>query len=152
MNIKDSVITDIATLIGKGDEVSKKESAILSILMLHWGKEKIKQRAIIEHPYWKSASTGNGVPETAMREVRRSIRNLRVKFGIPIMHSSEGHYLPETQEEVDDFMERLEKEVTRHTSSSYETYQVLKNSLGVTSNLLDRMDVAGVQVVSYEKV
>ena len=32
MNIKDSVITDIATLIGKGDEVSKKESAILSIL------------------------------------------------------------------------------------------------------------------------
>ena len=138
MNIKESVIKDIATLIGRGDKVSKKESAILSILMLNWGKEKIKQRVIIEHPYWKSASTGNPAPET--------------EFGIPIMHSSAGHYLPETQEDVDDFMSRLEREVTRHTSSSFETYQILKDSLGATSSLLDRMDVAGVQVVSYEKV
>jgi hypothetical protein len=152
MNIKESVIKDIATLIGRGDKVSKKESAILSILMLNWGKEKIKQRVIIEHPYWKSASTGNPAPETDMREVRRSIRRLRVEFGIPIMHSSAGHYLPETQEDVDDFMSRLEREVTRHTSSSFETYQILKDSLGATSSLLDRMDVAGVQVVSYEKV
>lgn len=152
MNIKESVIADIATLIGKGDVISKKESAILSILMLNWGKEKIKQRVIIDHPYWRNLSTGNAAPETSMREVRRAIRKLRVQHGIPIMHSADGHYLPETQEEVDDFMERLEREVARHTSSHLETYQVMKNSLGVTSVLLDRMDVAGVQVVSYEKV
>lgn len=152
MNIRESVITDIAKLIGRSDAVSKKESAVLSILMLNWGKDKIKQKDIIEHPNWKNASTGNAVADTQMREVRRAIRKLRVTHGIPILHSTNGHYLPETQEEVEEFMERLEKEVARHTSSSLETYQILKNSLGVTSTLLDRMDVAGVQVVSYEKV
>lgn len=152
MNIKENVIADIATLIGKGDVVSKKESAVLSILMLNWGKERIKQKDIIEHPYWMRTVTGNSLPETRMRELRRAIKKLRVQHGIPIMHSSNGHYLPETQDEVEEFMERLEREVTRHTSSSLETYQTMKNALGATSTLLDRMNVAGVQVVSYEKV
>lgn len=152
MNIKESVISDIATLIGQGDSVSNKESAILSILMLNWGKDKVKQRDIIEHPYWKKVSTGNAQPETSMREVRRAIRKLRVGHKIPILHSAGGHYLPETESDVEEFMSRLEREVTRHTSSSLETYQIMKNSLGVTSNLLDRMDVAGIQVISYEKV
>lgn len=152
MNIKESVISDIATLIGKGYLVTPKESAVLSILMLNWGREKIKQKDIIEHPHWKKLSTGNALPETSMREVRRAIRKLRVEHRIPIMHSADGHYLPETESDIEEFMKRLEREVTRHTSSSLETYQIMKNSLGVTSNLLDRMDVAGVQVVSYEKV
>lgn len=152
MNIKENVIADIATLLGKGDEISKKESAILSILMLNWGKEKIKQKEIIEHPYWRRVATGNLLPESSMREVRRAIKRLRTLHNIPIMHGSEGHYLPITQDEVEEFMERLEREVTRHTASSLQTYQIMKNSLGVTSNLLDRMEVAGVQVVSYEKV
>lgn len=151
MNIRESVTTDIANLLGSA-EITKRESVVLSILMLNWGKEKIKQKDLITHPFWIKHSTGNSLPETEMRELRRIIRGLRVHHNIPILHSSEGHYLPETQDEVEDFMERLEREVTRHTSSSYETYQVMKNSLGVTSSMLDRMDVAGVQVVSYEKV
>lgn len=149
--MKESVTADIANLLGRA-EISKKESVVLSILMLNWGKERIKQKDLIAHPFWKKLSTGNAMPETTMRELRRIIRRLRVQHGIPIMHSPQGHYLPETQEEVEEFMERLEREVTRHTSSCYETYQTMKNALGVTSNLLDRMDVAGVQVVSYEKV
>lgn len=151
MKIKDSVTSDIAKLLGSSD-ISKKEAVVLSILMLNWGKEKIKQKDIIEHPYWKKYTTENSQPETSMRELRRVIRKLRVRCGIPILHSFEGHYLPETQEEIEEFMGRLEREVTRHTSSSLETYQIMKNSFGVTSALLDRIDVAGVQVVSYEKV
>lgn len=151
MNVRESVTSDIAKLLG-GAEISKRESVVLSILMLNWGQGKVKQKDIIEHPYWKKISTGNSQPETAMRELRKVIRKLRVQHSIPILHGAEGHYLPETQDEVEEFMTRLEREVTRHTSSSFETYQVMKNSLGVTLTLLDRMDVAGVQVVSYEKV
>jgi|SRR5690606_17641269 len=151
MDIKEVVTEDIARVIGK-DTITGKERAVLSILMLYWGKTPIKQLDIIQHPVWKSYYTGNGKPEAVMRGLRKIIRGLRVNHKIPILYNSEGHYLPTEQKEVDEFLERLEREVRRKSESNMETYKVLKDSLGVSSQILDKLDVSGVQIISFEKL
>lgn len=150
MNIRNSVTADIANLLAKS-EITKKESAILGILMLNWGIKKIKQKEIAENGFWKKLSTGNSTVDSETREIRKIIRKLRVNCNIPIIHDIDGHYLPETEEEVNVFLERLESEAKKRAAASLETYKAMKESLGVTSNLLDKLDMSGTQLVIYEK-
>lgn len=129
---------------------SPPEEAILALLTERWSDKEVSQKEIAESDRWKAThpllqDTTN--VNTTTRKIRKVIRKLRVEHKLPILHNERGHYLPQTEEDVSEFMERLELEAKSRAASTIETYKVMKDSLGVSSPTLDRFDAIGNQLV-----
>lgn len=65
--------------------------------------------------------------ESTPRKVRHIVRSLRIKHHLPIIHDSEGYFIPSTTEEVESYM----KQLSARLKSSLITYHTLKNMFGV---------------------
>jgi hypothetical protein len=66
--------------------------------------------------------------ETTTRMVREVIRQLRVVHSLPILSSRDGYWLPETVQEIDEFLAIDERQVRARNQSSLETYRALRRS------------------------
>lgn len=81
----------------------------------------------------------NGKTDTTTRMIRQVIRDLRIKYNMPILSSVKGYKLVETRQEASEYLERIEREVKARNKSSFETYTAMKNALGVSNSFLDRI-------------
>lgn len=126
------------------------EEAVLSFLTANWSDKEVTQKEIAESAKWKATHPLLGETtniNTTTRKIRRVIRNLRVEHRLPILHNEHGHYLPQTEEDIIDFMERLELEAKSRAASTIETYKIMKDSFGISSPTLDQFDAIGSQLV-----
>lgn len=148
MELRNKISADIVDLLC-GSELSQKERAVINILFSVWGSHRLKQRDIASHKLWAQACPNSVSNEerTVTREVRRTIRSLRVKHGIPILHDKDGHFLPEDEYQVERFIRRLELEAKKRAAASMETYKVMKDAVGFKSNLFEQLDSIGDQIV-----
>lgn len=75
--------------------------------------------------------------ESTLRMVRQIIRNLRVYQSAPILADRNGYWIPHSEIEVADYLEKTEREVKARIASSYETYKAMKESVGITNPFFD---------------
>ena len=97
------------------------------------------ERVLGCHPKWEEASRNNKRDSTH-RQVRQLIRNLRVTWGVPILSDTKGYWLPSTQQEVIEYIERKEGEAKAVTKSWFETYAAVRDTLNVTSSFFEGLD------------
>lgn len=64
--------------------------------------------------------------DTTLRKVRQIVRDLRVQYGIPILSSPQGYWLPRDEAEVDSYVERAEKQARATAASWFETYRAVR--------------------------
>lgn len=76
--------------------------------------------------------------DTTLRKVRQIIRDLRVKHWAPILSDKEGYWIPQTKEEAQEYMNRVEGEIRARVAASFETYKCMKESLGIANTFLDK--------------
>ncbi len=149
-DIKQIVNSDIVMLLCE-KSLSSKEIAVVGILCAKWGDKHVKQKDIAEHRYWtetmEETKSEHPTMDSMTRDIRRIIRGLRVTHKLPILHDVNGHFLPETKEDLEQFIQRLESEAKGRAASSMETYKVMKETLGVSSPLFEELDFVGNQLI-----
>ena len=148
-DIKQTVMTDIINLM-ISRSLSKQEEVVLALLTERWGDREISQKEIALSSKWKDSHPllqDETNINTTTRKLRKVIRNLRIEHKLPILHNERGHFLPETEEDIDLFMERLELEAKSRAASTIETYKAMKDTFGVFSSTLDSFDTLGTQMV-----
>lgn len=64
--------------------------------------------------------------ESTKRNVRQILRDLRVDYGIPVISSNSGYWLPRTQKEVDAYVDRKEGEARASAASYFETFRAVR--------------------------
>jgi len=145
-DLKQMINQDIVNVLCFGSP-TEKEIAVLGILSRYWGDRPVTQKEIAEHRYWKESSKSTASLDTVLREVRRTVRKLRVERKLAILHSSNGYYLPESKLEMEAFIGRLEQEAKGRAASSMETYKIMKETLGISSPLFEQLDFVGTQLI-----
>jgi hypothetical protein len=122
------------------------EVVMLSILEANWGEGlRIGQREIAENDAWQLSHPAYAKDlhakfyETMCRVVREEIRSLRVRYKIPVLSDGDGYFLPNSDEEVEAYVKRMESTVKSHAESSLTTYNAIKDSLGVESKFFDSL-------------
>lgn len=145
-DLKQLINQDIVDILCFGNP-TEKEIAVLGILSKYWGDRPVTQREIAEHKYWKDSSPSAATIDTILREVRRTVRKLRVERKLAILHNSTGYFLPESQVQMEAFIGRLEQEAKGRAASSMETYKVMKETLGISSPLFEQLDFVGTQLI-----
>lgn len=148
-------ITEQIVGIGKSN-IPSDEKDVLRLLYQRWQNAdgKITQKAIAEalphiggHPKYDSRTE-----ETTLRKIRQVVRNLRTLRWAPILADIDGYWLPNTQVEAYDYIARVEREVKARVVASFETYNAMKESLGVSSTYLDgQMKLLDIPLSGKEK-
>jgi biotin operon repressor len=118
---------------------------IAELLVETWGEKPVTQRDIARterwlgcHPTHEKDVVANEF-ETTTRRVRSIIRSLRVNHGFPILSNREGYYLPKNSDEADAYLKRMEREAKARAAASIDTYIAMRDTLGITSELFDKM-------------
>lgn len=88
------------------------------------------------HPKHERDVSGNEF-ETTTRKVRHVVRNLRIKHKIPILSSTSGYFVPDTNEEVSEYLDRMERESKSRAEASIETYRVMAETLNIKSEYFE---------------
>ena len=144
-NIQDHVIG-----IGKSD-IPSPERDILRLLYLAWKRAagletsegpigRVTQSDISsllpnlgshrKHEYERSN-------ESTLRQVRQIIRDLRTKRWAPILSNINGYWIPQSETEAREYLNRSEHEVKARVMASFETYKVMRESLGISSDYFE---------------
>lgn len=122
------------------------EKAVLRLLWTAWVEEtgKITQGDIAKsqewlgcHPKYESDVVRNK-RESTLRQVRQIIRNLRIDHKIPILSDNKGYWIPRTESEVIEYVERMEKIAKAQAASWHQTYRAVSETLNVTSSFFDQ--------------
>lgn len=117
------------------------ERAVMSQLMTglaearHITQEEIarSERWIGCHPKHEENIRGGKKMETTLRMVRQIIRDLRIKYCIPILSNESGYYLPTSEEEATTFLNNLAETAKSQAKAWFETYNAMRNALNITS-------------------
>lgn len=127
------------------EELSKEERAVMAMLWENFGKKKVSQTAIARterwmgcHPTHEADIRANKM-ETTTRQVRQIIRDLRIKWEVPILSDRHGYWFPTSETEASEYITSLEREVVAQITSWRETYTAMKRSLDSTSSVLDQL-------------
>lgn len=67
--------------------------------------------------------------DNALRHIRHLIRELRVKFNLPILSSKQGYYLPNNTKEANEFIQRFNTSINNQIKSMNSTRYILKHIL-----------------------
>lgn len=134
-------ISDQVVAIGKSN-IPSDEKDVLRLLFNRWQAQDgpIMQKEISEllpriggHPKYDSRHE-----ETTLRKIRQVVRDLRTLRWAPILADNRGYWIPQTEKECKDYIDRVEKEVKARVVASFETYRAMKESIGISSDYLDR--------------
>ena len=137
-NIRDQVVG-----IGRSD-IPSAERDVLRVLYQRWqrGEGKITQRELADAVPDLGRHQREKVPteETTLRKIRQVVRDLRVLRWAPVISDGDGYWIPRNEAEAREYIERMEAEVKARVAASFETYRAMRESLGITSNFLDRQE------------
>lgn len=120
--------------------MSPEEHAVLALLyhgFVQENGERMTQREIAASEKWMGAvEEYEKVPhdiETTLRKVRQVIRSLRIVHKAPILSDKNGYWIPSSELEVNEYLERLELEAKAQSKAWFETYGAMKTAFGVQS-------------------
>ena len=142
MNFEDRINSIINGLRHDVHTWSKEERAVMRILVNARDNKvgKITQVEIAQnadwmgcHPKYEDVKRN----ETTLRKVRQVVRDLRINRGAPILSDDDGYWIPRFQEEIDEYMDRLERIAKAQAASYLETYKAMDSILGVRSKYFE---------------
>lgn len=128
-----------------GGKIDLPERVILEILVERWRDKPITQRNIARTSPWlgchptHEADIAINKFETTTRKVRAVVRSLRINHRLPILSSIKGYWLPTEEAEVRAYLARTEKQAQAASNACLETYYAMRDTLGVTSEVLERL-------------
>jgi len=126
-------------------DLSKEERAVAELLYDHWHISPLTQKEIARHKRWLGCHPKHEVDivanrlDSTTRQVREIIRTLRVTRKLPILADRDGYYFPKDDDEAKAYIVRMEAEARARARSSIETYQAMRDALGITSALFEEM-------------
>ena len=89
------------------------------------------------HPIYESNINLPNPNESTLRKVRQVIRDLRLNHNAPILSDVKGYFIPQDQNEIDEYLNRIEKMAKAQAISWRETYQHMKNTFEVESDYFE---------------
>lgn len=123
-------------------QIPTAEKSVLRLLFNHYknGTGKVTQRdiasAIPDLGAHRRFDDDRAV-ESTLRQVRQTIRNLRVDHRAPILSDHSGYWIPRSEQEVREYLQHLEHEAKSSAAAHFETYAAMKKSLGIASVFFD---------------
>lgn len=115
------------------------ERAIMNQLMKGMEEKRhITQEEIAKSERWigchpeHERGIREGNLDTTLRMVRQIIRDLRIKYFVPILSDHTGYYLPATEEEAAEYLNDLAGKAQSQTRAWFETYNAMKTALNIT--------------------
>lgn len=75
--------------------------------------------------------------QTTLRKVRRIIRELRIDFGAPILSDIRGYWIPNTEAEAQDYIERIAVTAKAQSKAWFETYRAMELNFKVKSEYFE---------------
>ena len=114
---------------------TEEQTQILNALVLAHGK--LTQRDLMDAcpgigAHRREVNAGVASPtsmETTLRRVRQIVRDLRVDLRVPILSDPSGYWLPRTEDEVAEYVERVEKQARATARAWFETLRSLDGFL-----------------------
>lgn len=79
--------------------------------------------------------------ESTLRKVRQLIRDLRIEHGEKIISDKNGYWIPQTNEEINEYLGRLEKIAKAQAKSHMITYAAMKNLFNVKSDYFEQLNL-----------
>lgn len=119
------------------ERFNDEERAVLNILMRHFNDRKVTQLEIARSERWMGchpkheADIRSNKMETTTRQVRQIIRDLRVKWEVPIISDVKGYWIVNSQEEAQEYLSRLEIEAKAQIKSWIETSDAMERALNI---------------------
>lgn len=107
--------------------------------------EKITQRQIAAHERWlgchpeHEADLPINKEESTLRQVRQIIRNLRIKYRMPILANVKGYWIPREHAEAVEYLETQEREVRAQIAAWAETYKAMKEAFNLSNSFLEQI-------------
>ena len=98
----------------------------------------VTQKELAKHLIMGSHEVHEGWKENTTRKVRQIVRDLRMKYHIPIIADRRGYFIVKSKEDAQNYIAKLEREVRARTRASFELYEVMKNMIGASSVFLDK--------------
>jgi hypothetical protein len=102
--------------------------AVLEVLVATQGKVTQRQIArqcpMLGHHWREEDSAPEN--ETTLRKVRQLVRDLRVKFRVPVLSDPKGYWLPTYEEEIAEYVDRVEKQARATAQAWFETLHSLE--------------------------
>lgn len=125
--------------------LTPEERAVMTILWRNFkeGKGRVTQIDIARSEPWLGCHQKHEYDkverpdETTLRKVRQIIRDLRVIRYAPILSDRNGYWIPSNEKEVEQYLDRLEKEAKAQIISWLETHRSMKVTFGVSSEYLE---------------
>jgi hypothetical protein len=114
---------------------TSEELTVASMILNAWiAGAKVTQRRIAEdadwigvHPSYEGTAKDAGFIETSSRRVRQIVRDLRLKYGLPILSDSDGYYFPFSAQDQEKYIKRVEMEVAARNRASLETIEKMRS-------------------------
>lgn len=122
-----------------GRALTDEERAVMANLWSNYGKGKVTQLQIARSERWMGchpkheADIRANKMETTTRQVRQIIRDLRVKWEVPIISDVNGYWIVTSQEEAQEYLNRLEIEAKAQIKSWIETSHAMTRALNLNN-------------------
>lgn len=138
MAYQDTILNKLRAI--SPDTMTMPERAVMSQLMIgmaearHITQEEIarSERWIGCHPKHEENIRGGKKMETTLRMVRQIIRDLRIKYCIPIISNDTGYWLPTSEDEATAYLRDLEATAKSTAKAWFETYSAMNRALNIT--------------------
>lgn len=119
------------------EDLTPEEKAVMANLWSNYGQGKVTQLMIARSERWMGchpkheADIRANKMETTTRQVRQIIRDLRVKWEVPIISDVKGYWIVNSQEEAQEYLSRLEIEAKAQIKSWIETSDAMERALNI---------------------
>lgn len=106
---------------------------------------KITQRQIMKSASWLGCHPVHedeiglvNKDDTTLRKIRQIIRNLRINHNVLILSDVKGYWIPETEEEIQEYLERMEATAKAQAKAWYETYRAMRHNFKIKSEYFEQ--------------
>lgn len=134
----------------KSNEMTPEHKSVLDLLMT--GKQYTQadiMRILPDlgcHPKYEG-NIVKDVRESTLRKIRKLVRDLRLKFNIPILENTKGYWIIKNYDEGVEYINRIEKRARAQAEAHLKTYKGMRDLLQVTNKYFEDMDKAKLPVV-----
>lgn len=145
VSIKDQIQSQLNKLVDL-DLYPEERAVLQAIYAATFGTDpqaKITQRQIADSEQWLGCHPKYDpmIPEkdreTTLRKVRQVIRDLRINRAAPILSDSKGYWIPTNQNEITEYLKRIEQEAKSQAAAWFQTYKVMSQSFQITSEYFE---------------
>lgn len=141
-NFKEKITRQLEELRLK--KLTPEERAVMTVLWKRWkdGGGRVTQMDIARSEPWLGCHEKYEMDrvrkpdETTLRKVRQIIRDLRVTHYAPILSDRAGYWIPKGENEVREYLDRLEAEAKAQIQSWLETHRSMEVTFGMSCEYL----------------